>query len=578
MCTLLRVQVITNTQNLPKTKTKRTEMKKTLSILLMVVICLAKPADKIYYNGTIWTGDENNPAATAIVVENEKIIFVGGDKNALSHKKRATELIDLNGQFVTPGFIDNHVHFMSGGFQLSSVNLRDVTSKEEFQKRIAAHTETIEKNTWMEGGDWDHEMWGGQYPDKSWIDDVVLDHPVFLGRLDGHMGLANSKALEQAGISADTPDPVGGIILKDEHGNPTGILKDEAMGLVTAAIPEPSISELDNALEAAMGYALSLGMTQVHDMGTWQSLETYKRNHEAGKLKLRIKVFPWYTNWKNIIKNVKENGPGDDWLKWDGIKGMMDGSLGSRTAWMHKPYLKDATSGEKEDMETVGIIVLQDTTDFKQILRETDKANVQHAVHAIGDRANDWILDEFAKIKKEHGNKDRRPRIEHSQHLSRSAVPRFGAENIIPSMQPYHVYDDGAWAHKRIDHDRLSRTYVFKTLIESGANLTFGSDWTVAPLNPMTGIYAAITRHTRDGKNPDGWYPDEKISIEDILKCYTMNNAYAGFWDKTTGSITAGKNADFVVHSVNLLTATPEEILHNKVLRTVVGGTDHIFK
>ncbi len=553
-------------------------MKKILPFFLLIYACSIQNVDKVYYNGIIWTGEPENPSATALAVGGEEILFVGEDSEALAMATVNTEKIDLRGHFVTPGLIDNHVHFMSGGFQLSSVNLRDVDNKAEFQERIAAHAVTLPAGVWMQGGDWDHELWGGSYPDKSWIDDVVADRPVFLGRLDGHMALANSKALELAGITANTMDPAGGIVIKDGNGNPTGILKDEAMGLVNRIIPDPTIDELDQAFDAAMDYALSLGITQVHDMGSWQSLETYKRNHKNGRLKLRIKIFPWYTNWKNIIANVRNNGPGDEWLRWDGIKGMMDGSLGSRTAWMHEPYLADALSPEKEALATVGIITLHDTTDFKHILRETDKANIQHAVHAIGDRANDWILDEFALIRKEHGQKDRRCRIEHSQHLSKSAVPRFGAENIIPSMQPYHIYDDGSWAHKRIDHDRLTRTYVFKTLIESGANLTFGSDWTVAPLNPVTGIYAAVTRRTRDGKNPNGWYPSEKISVEDALRSYTINNAYAAFWENKTGSITVGKYADFTVHSVNILTAAPDEFLNSTVLRTVVAGKDYIFE
>jgi len=553
-------------------------VKKILPFFLLIYACSIQNVDKVYYNSIIWTGEPENPSATALAVGGEEILFVGEDSEALAMATVNTEKIDLGGHFVTPGLIDNHVHFMSGGFQLSSVNLRDVNNKAEFQERIAAHAVTLPAGVWMQGGDWDHELWGGSYPDKSWIDDVAPDRPVFLGRLDGHMALANSKALDLAGITASTTDPVGGIVIKDANGNPTGILKDEAMGLVNRIIPDPTIDELDQAFDAAMDYTLSLGITQIHDMGSWQSLETYKRNHKNGRLKLRIKIFPWYTNWKNIIANVRNNGPGDDWLRWDGIKGMMDGSLGSRTAWMHEPYLVDLLSPEKEDLPTVGIITLQDTTDFKHILRETDKANIQHAVHAIGDRANDWILDEFALIREEHGQKDRRCRIEHSQHLSKSAVPRFGAENIIPSMQPYHIYDDGSWAHKRIDHDRLTRTYVFKTLIESGANLTFGSDWTVAPLNPVTGIYAAVTRRTRDGKNPNGWYPSEKISVEDALRSYTINNAYAAFWENKTGSITVGKYADFTVHSVNILTAAPDEFLNSTVLRTVVAGKDYIFE
>ena len=567
--------MIVYNRNIQELNTK--QMIRILPFLLLAFSCATKNVEKIYYNGEIWTSDKNNPSAKALVVNGDKILFVGPDEDALAMASENTKKIDLGGHFVTPGLIDNHVHFMSGGFQLSSVNLRDVDNKAEFQERILTHSKTLSPNKWIQGGDWDHELWGGNYPDKSWIDEVVSDRPVFLGRLDGHMALANTRAMILAGITKNTLDPPGGIVIKDTNGNPTGILKDEAMGLVNRVIPDPTIDELDQALEAAMNYALSLGITQVHDMGTWQSLETYKRNHKNNRLSIRIKIYPWYTNWENIISNVRNNGPGDDWLRWDGIKAMMDGSLGSRTAWMHEPYLSDHLSLDKEDLPTVGIITLKDTLEFKKILRETDKANIQHAIHAIGDKANDWILDEFALVRDEYGEKDRRCRIEHSQHLSRSAVSRFSLEKIIPSMQPYHIYDDGSWAHKRIDHDRLSRTYVFKTLINSGAKLTFGSDWTVAPLNPVTGIYSAVTRRTRDGKNPNGWYPNEKISVEDALKCYTINNAYAAFWDNKTGSIAIGKYADFAVHSLNLLKVPPEQILDSKILRTVVGGKDYIF-
>ena len=554
-------------------------MVKIVSLLMIFIFgCSKDRIQKIYYNGIVWTGDDILPMVTAIAVTDEYIIAVGDDEKILSMADQETDKIDLLGRFVSPGLIDNHVHFISGGLQLSRVNLNDANTKEIFQERLVKFDKILPNGAWILGGNWDHELWGGQYPDKSWIDEVVYERPVLIDRLDGHMALANSKALDIAGINSNTMDPVGGIILKDENNEPTGILKELAINLVSELVPELSKNELDKALDVAMDYALSLGVTQIHDMGSWKDLETYKRNHDKDKLKIRIKIYPWYTNWKKIIKYVNKNGPGDDWLRWDGIKGMMDGSLGSRTAWMSKPYLSDPLSKEKETVSTLGIITLEDTLDFKQILREKDKADIQHAVHAIGDRANDWILDEYAKIKKELGIKDRRPRIEHSQHLSVSALNRFASENVIPSMQPYHLYDDGCWAHKRIGHDILSRTYVFKTLIESGANLTFGSDWTVASLNPMTGIYASITRRTRDGKNPKGWFPEEKIDVQDALKSYTINNSYAAFWDEKTGSIVAGKYADFVVHSENLLEAEPEKILYSKVLRTVVGGRDFLYE
>ena len=550
-----------------------------LPLVLTIYCCTSNETiEKVYYNGVIWTGDKDNPMASAIWVDGDKIQFVGTDDQVLKRSKDHIEKIDLGGRFVTPGFIDNHVHFMSGGLQLSRVDLRNVKSKKEFQELISKADNELNEGTWMQGGNWDHELWGGQYPDRSWIDEVVSNRPVFLDRLDGHMGLANSKALSLANITGDTDDPIGGIILKNSNGQPTGILKDLAMGLCIKLIPEPSSKELDLALKKATEYALSLGVTQVHDMGSWTDLQTYKRNHSKDELNIRIKIYPWYTNWKDIIQNVRQNGTGDEWLRWDGIKGMMDGSLGSRTAWMHRPYLSETGTKNKEILPTVGIITLDDTTDFKYLLRETDKADIQHTVHAIGDKANDWILEEYAKIREELGEKDRRSRIEHSQHLSPSAIERFAKDDIIPSMQPYHLYDDGSWAHKRIGYDLLSRTYIFRSLIDSGANLTFGSDWTVAPLDPVKGIYAAVTRRTRDGKNPDGWFPNEKISVEEALMCYTINNAYAAFWEKTTGSIAAGKYADFVVHSSNLLTASNDELFKSKVMRTVIAGKDHIFE
>ncbi len=550
---------------------------KAFIFLLIFSGCSKNTIDKIYYNGVVWTADQKIPSATAMVLNEGVFLFVGEDKEALSMATDRTEIIDLKGNFVTPGFIDNHVHFISGGLHLSRVNLNDVLSKKEFQARIIEFDRVLPKSSWILGGNWDHELWGGIYPDKSWIDEVVSDRPVFLDRLDGHMALANTKAMNLAGINSSTLDPPGGVIIRDQNSDPTGVLKDLAMDLVQTIIPEESSEEMDRALDRAMDYALSLGITQVHDMGSWTDLETYRRNHSKENLKIRIKIYPWYTNWKNIIKYVQDYGPGDDWLRWNGIKGMMDGSLGSRTAWMHKPYLHGHNHNDKEKLPTLGVITIKDTTDFKYLLRQTDNAGIQHAVHAIGDRANDWIINQFKDIANEHGSRDRRSRIEHSQHLSENAIREFASQNIIPSMQPYHLFDDGSWAHKRIGYDLLSRTYIFNTLIKSGANLTFGSDWTVAPLNPATGIFAAVTRKTRDGKNEDGWFPNEKISVEDALRCYTINNAYAAFWEKTTGSITVGKNADFIVHSMNYFDIDPEMILESKILRTVVQGKDYLF-
>ena len=358
--------------------------------------------DKLYFNGIIWTGDKNNPSASAILIKDDLIVFVGSNEDALSRSNRNTIKIDLKERFVTPGFIDNHVHFINGGLQLSQVDLYDVKDKAEFQRRIKIIDKQLPPGKWMLGGNWDHEKWGGNYPNRSWIDDVVSDRPVLLDRLDGHMALANSKALMLAKITKNKKDPIGGIIERDRMGIPTGILKDRAIDLCSQVIPDWTVEELDQALDKAMDYAISLGITQVHDMGSFDDLSVYQRSYSNGNLNIRIKLYTWYTHWREIINHVHKNGPGNNWLRWDGIKGMMDGSLGSKTAWMKKPYLEDITSVEKEHFPTVGIITLEDTTDFKRILRETDKANIQHAVHAIGDMANDWILDEFEKIRLEY--------------------------------------------------------------------------------------------------------------------------------------------------------------------------------
>lgn len=519
-------------------------------------------ADKIYFNGNIWTGNPNRPSAEFIAVKGNEILSVGTYYTSLQGPE--TEMINLFGEFVVPGFMDNHTHFMSGGFQLKSINLRDASSKEEFIQTVRDYVANVKSGTWIQGGDWDHEMWGGELPSKEWIDPFTSDIPMLLGRLDGHMAMANSKALELAGVTKDTSDPPGGLIEKDENGEPTGILRDEAIPLISAVIPQSSNGEKDDALKKAMEYAASFGITQVHDMCSWDDLETFIRNKED--LTLRIYAIPWYTNWKKLIQHNADNGPGDDMLRWNGMKAMMDGSLGSRTAWMHEHY--------KDDPSTKGLLVAADTVEFRKIMREVDKAGIQLAIHAIGTRANEWILDEFLAIADEHGDRDRRPRVEHSQHLKPKEIKRFSAEGVIPSMQPSSIYDDAVWAFKRVEDDILEGTYIFRSLIDDGANVTFGSDWTVTTLDPLMGIYTAVTRTTRDGLNPDGWYPNEKITVEEALKCYTANSAYAGFQEEKLGTLETGKLADFVVLSKDLRVINPDDILNTKVVRTVMDGKD----
>ena len=313
-----------------------------------------------------------------------------------------------------------------------------------------------------------------------------------------------------------------------------------------------------------MKHAASVGITQIHDMCSWEDLNIYRENKYS--LTLRIYALPWYTNWKKLIRLIEEDGYGDDHLRWGGMKAMVDGSLGSRTAWMYKPYLDDNT--------TSGLLRITDTTEFKKIIKEVDDIGIQLAVHAIGDKANDWIIDKFIKLNLSNKVKDRRSRIEHAQHLTSSAIQKINKNNIIPSMQPYGCIDDTRWMHKRIGQSLMSRSYIFNSFLDQGVNLTFGSDWEVTPLNPLEGIYAAVTRRTLDGSYPQGWFPDQRISVEEAIMCYTKNNAYAGFQESKLGTIEKGKYADFVVLSDDITEIDPENILTTFVLRTTVGGQD----
>jgi predicted amidohydrolase YtcJ len=524
-------------------------------------------ADHIYFNANIWTGDSANPKASAIAVKDSLIVFVGNDYQSFAGN--GTVLTDMMGRMLVPGFIDNHTHFLEGGYYLANINLRFVKSVQDFILTFRRFSDSAKNNSWILGGNWDHEAWGGQLPRKEWIDSVSNGHPVFINRYDGHMGLANSMTLKLAGITKNTPSPHGGEIVKDpKTGEPTGILRDEATRLVYKVIPEPTEKELDESLARAAAHALAHGLTQVHDMGSyggWIDLATYRRAYAAEKLPIRIYSFVAIRTWHKLDSFVKKNGWGNDRLRWGGLKGFVDGSLGSTTAWFYKPYLDAPNS--------TGLQVT-DTNLLRQWILSADSAGLHIATHAIGDHANDWILGVYEEAEKKNPLKDHRFRVEHAQHLTPDAIRRFASLRVVPSMQPYHAIDDGKWAAKRLDSARLRGTYVFKSLLEDHANLTFGSDWTVAPLDPIAGIYAAVTRRTLDDKNPGGWFPDQKISVDQALRCYTVNNAWAGFQENKTGKLKAGLLADFTVLSEDLFSIAPENIRDTKILLTVVNGKE----
>lgn len=521
-------------------------------------------ADLILTGGVVWTGVPGAEPVQAIAVRDGRVLLTGSDAEVRELAGPGTREIPLAGRMVVPGFADNHAHFMSGGFQLASVDLRDAATPAEFARRIGAFARTLPVGRWITGGDWDHELWGGELPRREWVDSLTREHPVLVSRLDGHMALANSLALRLAGVTRDTPDPEGGTIVRDPRtGEPTGVLRDNAMDLVSSVIPDPTEAELDEAFARAQAHALSLGLTFVNDMGAWSHLETYRRAHDRGELKLRIYSFVPLGTWERLRDYVAREGRGDSRLRWGGLKGFVDGSLGSTTAWFYEPYT-DAP-------ETAGLLTT-DTTALRQWVIGADAAGLHVAVHAIGDRANDWLLDVYADAESRNGPRDRRFRIEHAQHLTGRSVERIARQGVIPSMQPYHAIDDGRWAEKRIGPERILMTYAFSSLLDTGARLTFGSDWTVAPMDPLLGIYAAVTRRTIDDANPGGWVPEQKIGVEEALRAYTSANAYASFAESELGTLERGRRADLVVLSDNLLELDPTRIPEVRVELTIIEG------
>lgn len=525
-------------------------------------------ANLILINGRLWTGNKTQPWAEALAANGERIIAVGTSAEVRKLAGPTTRVIDLKGKLALPGFIDDHTHFVTGGFHLLSVKLRDAASQEEFARRIKEKANQLGPNRWITGGDWDHERWsGGPLPTKDLIDRFTPDNPVFVTRLDGHMGLANSAALRLAKITKESKDPPGGTIVRDPvTGEPTGVLKDDAMGLVQGIIPEPSPAEQELALKAALDEAARLGVTSIQDISSWSHFELYKQFRETGRLTLRVYARTPMSSWKKQAEIVARDGAGDHWLRLGGLKAFMDGSLGSTTALFFEPFA-DAP-------DTSGLMVDDNLPEGKLMkeVKEADQAGLQCSIHAIGDRANHILLNYFEEVAKENGSRDRRFRIEHAQHLRPGDIPRFGKLGVIASMQPYHAVDDGRWAEKRIGRERIKTTYAFRTLLDTGGTLVFGSDWYVASLSPILGIHAAVTRATLDGKNPKGWIPEQKVTVEEAVRAYTSACAYAEFAERDKGTLEVGKLADVVVLSQDLFRIRPEEIPKTTVVNTIVGG------
>ncbi len=521
-------------------------------------------ADMVLMNGKIYTVEAAMPWAEALAVRDGKLMAVGSNQAIKPLIGAKTQVLDLKGRMVVPGFNDAHLHFADGGFYLLGVDLREAKNEQEFIRLIKDYVSGLKQGEWVTDGNWDHERWPSQkHPRKELIDSVTGDNPVLVQRLDGHIALANSAALKLAGITAKTPNPQGGEIDHDSKtGKLTGLLKDNAIELVTRVVTKPTRQRREEAIRTAMKTALSCGITSVQDNASSEDIQIYQSLLKSRELKIRVNA------WRNIdyLEDLKRVGIqqdfGSDFLKLGTVKLYVDGSMGAGTALYFEPY--------QDDPSTAGIPIYSET-ELDEWVRKIDQAGLQIAVHAIGDKANTWILNAFQKAFAANGNRVRRHRIEHAQCVTDPDLNRYRELGIIASIQPSHCIDDMHWAEKRIG-ERCRYCYRMESFVRAGVSVAFGTDFFVEPLNPMLGIYAAVTREFVEGGPQGGWYPDEKMSLESAIYCYTMGSAYAEFQENVKGSLAPGKWADLVVLDHNLFEIPHPDILKTKALMTMVNG------
>jgi predicted amidohydrolase YtcJ len=522
----------------------------------------------LFRHGSVWTADPSCPRAGAVLTEGDRILRVGREVDVEGFATSETRIVDLGGGLVLPGFIDCHTHFLKGGYALSRIRLRDVTGRGHFAERVAAKVSDLEGGEWILDGHWDHEQFSPPgLPDKTWIDPVSPDNPVCVHRYDLHTVLVNSVALRIAGITKETVSPEGGEIQKDPRtGQPTGILRDAAVDLVTRHIPRPSRKADLAAAAAALRHAARRGVTSVHDMSDASSISVYRELLAAGRLTTRISVYLPIAGMDAFAPAAARASVDGDMVRIAGLKGFADGGLGSHSAYFFEPYADDPdTRGYlSSEMFPEGIM--------EERILKADAAEFQVAIHAIGDEANAIVLDIYGRVLARNGVRDRRWRIEHAQHLRPVEIARIARLGVIPSVQPSHAVAEAHWVEKRVGKERARTTYAFRSLLDGGGRLAFGSDWPVAPLDPLAGIHAAVTRLTADGENPLGWYPDQRIPLEEALMASTRNGARAEFMEHAKGSIEPGKLADLVVLDKDIFSLHPERIKDARVAMTVVGG------
>ncbi|KAL3632450.1 Protein LONG AFTER FAR-RED 3 [Castilleja foliolosa] len=518
-------------------------------------------ADLVVTNGTIYTSDAALPFADSMAIRGGQILRLGAYSSLQDLTGPNTRILNLKGKLVVPGFIDSHVHLISGGLQMARVQLRGVSQKDQFVNKVKDAVSNLQPGSWLLGGGWNNDLWGGDLPMASWIDDITPHNPVWLTRIDGHMGLANSLALNISGISNSTVDPNGGSVVRNSIGEPSGLLIDSAMKLVMSCIPEVSVEERREALYRASDHALSRGVTTVVDVGryfpgaspelSWEDFtDVYKWADLSGKMKIRVCLYFPIETWARLHELMKQAGRKlSEWVYLGGVKSFADGSLGSNSALFHEPYVDEPFNHGLQ---------VADTDVLYNMTLSSDKAALQVAIHAIGDRANDWILDLYKSVAFENGKRDRRFRIEHAQHLSPGTAARFGEQEVVASVQPDHLLDDADSATKKLGAKRAhSGPYSFRSLLAGNAQLALGSDWPVADIDPLGSIKSAMKRVPPGWE--DAWIASECIDLNDALNGYTISAASACFLDEDVGSLSAGKMADFVILSVDTWDKFAEE-------------------
>jgi len=578
---------------------------------------LAQPADLVLRNGVVWTVDEDRPRAEAVASVGEKIVYVGSDAGVDAHVGPGTRVIDLQGRLLVPGFNDNHVHFESTGALLYGLNLLDVSDERAFASRVRDVHRRYSPGTWIIGGDWSaYEAWGegevaeagrevnpddlyGSFflPNRGMIDGFTADRPVLVRRFDRKVYLANGAALDAAGIRKGVPDPEGIAVERDADGEPTGALFNPVAGAVESTVlvqdrvwalyrdivpPRSRGQRIQETLETWKKMR-EVGVTSYADITSAPvQVDIYREMREKGQMTARVRYRPPLDKWQSMANLGIQIGFGDEWIRFGAVKAWIDGIMGNSSARFYEPYTHNPSSrGIWRDImfpfERSPLNPEDMQSRLERLALQADAANIQLTVHAIGDEANGYLMDMLERIIAKNGPKDRRFRLVHAQVMTDRDIERGGEMNIVAEMQPFHTSDDMRWMEERIGRERSRGAYAFRRIWDSGAVLSFGSDspGTNASryyLNPMLGLYAAVTRKTLAGQPEGGWFPQEKITIEQAIQAYTLNTAYAAFEEEIKGSITVGKLADYVVVSDNLLTINPDRIKDVRVLTTVVGG------